>query len=187
MNIFLLHVNGRLMALLHSDAHVVKMILEMTQLCCNVYYYYTQVAEPSKLYRKTHVRHPMSIFVAQNRLNFMLVISRALHLAAEYTRRFGKTHKCDAMLKDFRACPPDFASCPPPAYKEDTVLADYGPFRVPLCMPSEFHDANACVAYGQYYLHKLSTVERLRRYRRGTTLGLPLAIRTAIRIARRSA
>ena len=77
-------------------------------------------------------------------------------------------------------CRPDFASVAPPAYLETTVFGQYGSVRVPLCMPGCFHHDNACVAYSKYYLHKLLTVPRLRRWCQRTTLALPLAIRRNI-------
>lgn len=179
MNIFWLHLNGRLMAVLHADAHAIKMVLEIAQMCSNVYYHYTPSIKPDTVYKKTHVRHPMSVFVCQNKANFVLVAKRGIAIAQEYTRRFGKTHKCEAVLAGMLECPPDFTVCPPPEYADTTVLAEYGKYHVPLCMPEEFHDKNACVAYLRYYLHKLLTVPRLRRWNRRTTLALPLAIRLA--------
>ena len=179
MNIFWLHTNGRVMALLHADAHAVKMILEIAQLCSNVYYHYMQGSVECKVYKKTHAHHPMSVFVCQNKRNFVLAARRGLAIAREYTRRFGKTHKCEAVLTGMLECPPDFSVCPPPAYSDTTVLAQYGMYTVPLCMPEEFHHHNACVAYTRYYLNKLLTVPRLRRWNRRETFALPLAVSLA--------
>ena len=181
MNIFWLHPNGRIAALLHADPHVVKMILEIAQMCSNVYYHYTPSHRPAKVYKRTHVRHPMSIWVCQNKAHFLRAIQFGLHLAAEYTHRFDKTHGCESVLRGMLECPPDFTTLPPPEYLDTTVFGTLGDVRVPLCMPECFHNPNACVAYSQYYLHKLLTVPRLRRYRRRTTLALPLAIRTCAR------
>ena len=79
MNIFWLHTNGRVMALLHADAHAVKMILEIAQLCSNVYYHYMQEDVECKVYKKTHAHHPMSVFVCQNKRNFVLSPPRPGH------------------------------------------------------------------------------------------------------------
>ena len=177
MNIFWLNRNGRVAAALHADAHVVKMILEMAQMCSNAYHHYATSRRPERVYKKTHMHHPMSIFVCQDASNFLMAVQFGLQLAREYTRRFGKTHKSEHVLRSMLLCRPDFASAAPPAYLDTTVFGQYGTVRVPLCMPECFHDDNACVAYSNYYLDKLLKVPRLRRWRQRTTLALPLAIR----------
>ena len=179
MNIFWLHRNGWMMALMHADPHVVKMILEIAQMCSNVYYHYTVSKQPAKVYKRTHARHPMSIFVCQNKQNFVLAVTRGLQIAAEYTQRFGKQHKCEDVLRSMLSCPPAFDTNAAPEYTDGTVFGSYGEFSIPLCMPEEFHDADACMAYLKYYHHKLATVPRLRRWNRQTTLALPYAIRVA--------
>jgi len=109
----------------------------------------------------------------------MLVVLRGLALAKEYTRRYGKTHRCELLLRDYKTCPPDFESATPPQYSCTTKFGQYGSFRVPLCMPDQFCNDNACIAYCQYYLHKLIEQPKVRKWNRQDTFGLPLAIRIA--------
>lgn len=178
MNIFFLHTNGWVMAMLHCDSHVSKMILEIAQLASNVYHHYDSHA--TKLYKKTHTRHPMSIFMCQNVHNFTLCVIRGIQIAKEYTLRFNRVHSSELMLHDMLSCPPDFTRASPPEYSEGTAFGSYGPFMIPLCIADRsLHHTDACVAYTQYYLDKLMKIKRLRRWRKKTTLALPLAIRMA--------
>lgn len=180
MNIFWLHKNGRVMALLHCDKHVVKMILEIAQMASNVYYHYSGETG-MKLYKRTHAKHPMSIFMCQCLANFELACTRGLFLCREYTRRYNKEHKCEEMLRGFIQCPPDFSLGSPPDYSESTVFGRIGDFSVPLCITdSSLHHPNAVVAYLQYYLQKLDTVPGLRKWNKKPTLALPLVVRLLI-------
>ena len=166
MNIFFLHTHGKTNALLYADKHVIKILLEIAQLCSNVYYVRTPSQNPVRVYRKTHVQHPMSIFVCRSESNFVLAISLGLQLAAEYTRRFRKQHKCKQVLKSMMSCPPDFTVGDAPEYKASTKFGRYGSVQVPLCMPEAYHHPDACVAYRRYYLFKLHTIPSLRRWYR---------------------
>tara|TARA_B100000963_G_scaffold353687_1_gene368844 strand:+ start:2002 stop:2562 length:561 start_codon:yes stop_codon:yes gene_type:complete len=177
MNIFFLHYNGRIMALFHADAHVVKMPLEIAQMLSNAYHHYGAAHFPAKVYKKTHVHHPMSIFVCQNEHNFRLAAMNGLSILQEYTRRFNKTHKCEAVLRDMLQYPPDFSSTEPPVYSDATVFGVFGDVQVPLCMPVEYHHTNACVAYSRYYVFKLETIPRLARWYRSTDHALSAAVK----------
>ena len=44
-------------------------------------------------YRKTHVNHPISIWVRHNESHYNWTCNYGLALCAEYTRRYGKIHK----------------------------------------------------------------------------------------------
>ena len=154
MNWFWLHSNRQMLAHLHADQHCVKMILEATQVLSNAYWHFHGHGH----YKKTHMHHPVSIFVAQNLANFKLLLVNALQLCVEYTKRYQRTHSCEAILVHMWNTPPDFSLTAPPPYKDDQVFGLYhGTFRVPLCMPTEFHNADACTAYRSYYVHKIDT------------------------------
>ena len=156
MNWFWLHSDRRTLAYLHANEHCVKMILEATQVLSNTYHHY----HGNGHYKKTHVRHPVSIFVAQNKRNFCLLLLNALQLCVEYTTRYTRTHKCEGVLVHMWNNPPNFSLGTPPPYNDDQVFGLYqGVFRVPLCMPPEFYNADACIAYRKYYTHKLDTLK----------------------------
>ena len=165
MNLFLLSLRPSLMAKGHSDKHIVKMLLEATQVLSNAYHWYMQAEEAP--YRKTHAMHPVSVFVAQCSDNFHLVGRRLLAMCTEYTRRYGREHKCESIAVGMLTCPPDFTRRHPPVYaNKDQALGAYGKYLVPLCMPAQFYHPNACVAYCNYYLQKLIDLPKCRQWRR---------------------
>lgn len=178
MNLFLLSLRPAAMATAHSDKHIVKMILEATQVLSNAYHWYLQSDDAP--YRKTHAMHPVSVFVAQCPDHFHLVGRRLLAMCAEYTRRYHREHKCEAIAVGMLTCPPDFTRRHPPVYaNESQAFGAYGKYRVPLCMPAEFHHSNACVAYCNYYLQKLIDLPKCRQWRRKRdNVALPLYVCT---------
>jgi len=64
MNIFVLDKNPQTCSIYHVDKHVVKMILETTQLLNNALIRHFPGYEP--VYKKTHFNHPCSMFAAGN-------------------------------------------------------------------------------------------------------------------------
>lgn len=166
-------------AALMADCHVVKMPLEYAQLLSNAYYVYDQA--PPSTYRQTHTKHPCSIFTAQSMRHWMAVAKLAFAVLREYTRRFGKIHKCWFAIAQMIRQPPDFCA-PPPPFGPQTVLGcisvsdmtrclgdsmySYSFDDVPLCMEPEFHHERACTAYAKYYVYKLRTIKRCERWNR---------------------
>ena len=166
MNLFWLHENLRMCVDLYSDVHTYKMLLEATQLLSNAYYFYGETG----VYKKTHARHPCSIWAAQSPAHFDKVAALAAHLAKEYFRRYHKVHKCWAKVMHMRSHPPTFDACDPPAFSEGTVFGTMGAFSdVPLCMDARYHASSATVAYRKYYLHKIIRVPRCRQWKKRKT------------------
>ena len=80
MNIFFLDLNQRKCAKWHVDKHVVKMILESTQLLWSVFYHDSPyiikdeekiffpdfIPENIKIYKLTHKNHPMALWTRKN-------------------------------------------------------------------------------------------------------------------------
>ena len=165
MNLFWLHPNIRLCVYLYCDAHVVKMLLESTQLMNNVYHVYGQ---PSLInYRFCHQGHPCTIWTAQSLRHFQRVGQLALAIAREYFRRYQKHHKCWRKVMLMLSQPPTFREHQKPAFKPTTTLASMGPFDdVPLCFGehTQFFHKNACVAYRRYYLWKIVQVPKCRQW-----------------------
>lgn len=118
MNIFVLSANEIACAQYHSDKHVVKMIVETAQLLSTAHRVLdgTMRVETSAtgrkvkrwshplpemdkvLYLASHINHPCAIWVRENVHNYMWTFRLFRELMNEYTVRYGKTHKCDAML-----------------------------------------------------------------------------------------
>lgn len=91
MNIFVLDENPRLAAQYHCDKHVVKMVLETAQILSTV----------SGLgpYKATHHKHPCVLWTGTNQANFNWLVELGLELSAEYTHRYDKTHKSEAVIR----------------------------------------------------------------------------------------
>lgn len=82
---------------MHTDKHVVKMILESCQLLSTV------AREKYKIdagYKSGWKNHPCTAWVAKRDANFWWLFQLAMWLCDEYTFRYGKHHKSEETLKD---------------------------------------------------------------------------------------
>lgn len=98
MNIFYLDDNLQKCAEYHTDKHVIKMILESTQLLCSTYFFSGQ--DDLSPYKLTHKNHPCSIWTRESLSNWIWLRDLALELCKEYTYRYGKTHKCEGIIRN---------------------------------------------------------------------------------------
>ena len=115
MNIFYLDCNPRKCAEMHVDKHCVKMILEYAQLLSTAHRildgtqsvglsktgrkqtrYVLPDDRESVLYSATHINHPSAIWCRQSAQNYLWLTDLLNFLCAEYTYRYGKTHKIEA-------------------------------------------------------------------------------------------
>lgn len=96
MNIFILDKNPKKAAEYHCDKHVIKMILETSQLLCSVFYYRSNIIPPYKL---THKNHPCSVWVRESKSNFEWTYDLLLYLLLEYNKRYNKNHKCEQIIE----------------------------------------------------------------------------------------
>jgi hypothetical protein len=137
MNIFVLDLNTEICAQYHNDRHVVKMILETTQLLNNA----LVKCDSSYvgLYKPTHVNHPASIWVSESYINFAWLMNLGLELCKEYTYRYGKVHKCHSIIEHMR----DSSS------RKNLACCDITPFK--LCMPDQYKIGDAVQSYRAYY------------------------------------
>ena len=92
MNIFFLDENPKLSAQYHVDKHVVKMILETSQLLCSVHHVTDQVNDQVP-YKLSHKNHPCAVWARQSLSNYLYLCELGLELGKEYTYRYGKRHK----------------------------------------------------------------------------------------------
>lgn len=141
MNIFYLDENVERCAVYHNDKHVVKMILEYTQLLSTAHRILDVIPndEGGPLYRATHVNHPSAKWVRQSRTHYEWLYSLLVELCKEYTYRYVRVHKVEASgLLFILSIPPqnipDIPFSPPPP-----------------AMPEEYKNANALLAYRTYY------------------------------------
>ncbi|AHK11934.1 DNA binding protein [Vibrio phage CHOED] len=85
MNIFYLHDNPTMCAMLMNDQHVVKMIVETKQLLSAAHW---ELDGFCKAYKRTHVNHPSAIWVRESRANYDWLYQHLLALVNEFWYRY---------------------------------------------------------------------------------------------------
>lgn len=106
MNIFVLHTRAERAAVLHCDAHVIKMLLETTQI---LYTYLDAIgyALPATdtdgntivPYKPTHRHHPCVLWLHGGRAHFRWLLQFANILCLSYSRIYDKVHACDMHIE----------------------------------------------------------------------------------------
>lgn len=135
MNIFYLHRIARICAKMHLDRHVVKMILETCQLLCTTHH--VTESEYIPPYKPTHKNHPCTIWVRESIDNYKWLVEFGLELSKEYTYRYGKTHKCEAYIRELGKNIPN--------------LPNIGFTKPAQAMPDIYKCDDSIKAYRQYY------------------------------------
>ena len=137
MNIFFLHRDPSRAAKAQCDKHVVKMVLETTQMLSTA----ARRRGNDVGYKSAYPNHPMTIWVGDTRDNFCWALQHAIELSKEYTIRYSKFHACQKVIDNIHEYYPDisFANITEP----------------PQCMPDEFKDDDFVRAYRNYYVHKI--------------------------------
>ena len=151
MNIFYLHHIPSVAAEMHCDKHVVKMIVESCQMLATAHHEHGN--GDNVTYKPTHKNHPSSIWARETGDQYRWLHKLALALCKEYTLRYGKEHKCLAMLKGELLNPPS------------AIANNHKWKQPPQCMPDEHKHYDTVVAYRSYYLTKDS--KWARTYYRG--------------------
>ena len=82
-----------------DNKRLVKMVLETTQLLSNALWTHTG----SGPYKTTHLNHPCSVWVAESGGNYWWTVDLLRAMCREYTRRYGRVHKCESLLPTFEA------------------------------------------------------------------------------------
>jgi len=138
MNIFFLHRDPSRAAKAQCDKHVVKMVLETTQMLSTA----VRRRGYNIGYQSAYPKHPMTIWVGDTRDNFCWALCHAEELSKEYTARYKKFHASQKVLDDIREYYPNLFS-----YENIT--------EPPQCMPDEFKCNDYVRAYRDYYIHKI--------------------------------
>ena len=138
MNIFFLHENPRIAAEWHGDKHVSKMLLETAQMLSTSHH--VQGFGHSELYKPTHINHPCSLWVRENKRNYHWTWNLLCALCYEFEIRRGKKHATERLVI-------------PLSYQPDLPFATD---RTPpaLAMPDEFKTACPVESYRRYYQQK---------------------------------
>lgn len=139
MNIFVLSTNPIEAAIYQCDKHVIKMCLETAQILSTV------AGGP---YKPTHVNHPCVLWAKKNRTNYNWLVKHGLALCQEYTYRYGKEHKCEAVIRSL-------------ANKWE--MFPIGCSQFVQCMPDQFKDHDPVEAYRKYYHSKARFARWTRR------------------------
>ena len=139
VNIFVLARDPKVAATMLCDKHVVKMIVESAQMLSTVAHKNGYVPP----YRATHANHPCTLWVGESKSNWDWLVTHSLEMCLEYTRRYNKIHKTQAVIQwciDNQVGP-----------TKDIGLT---PFR--LAMPSQYKSKDAVESYRNYYIGEKS-------------------------------
>lgn len=125
---------------MHCDKHVVKMPTETAQLLSNVFHL-NGLKGP---YKPTHMKHPCTLWAAQSVKNFLWLSELGIALCAEYTKRYGRKHKCENIIKKMKR------------RIKELSFPKIELTRFALCMPKEYHLGNPVLSYRKYYIYEKS-------------------------------
>ena len=142
MNIFVLDLDPRKCAEYHNNRHVVKMVLETSQLLCGVHHMTDPLTTEQVPYKLSHKNHPCSIWARQCIENYIWLCDLGLSLCEEYTYRYGKRHKSQDVI--------EWCLINKPNLRENGDITSFA-----LAMPDECKTKTAVESYRLYYLtHK---------------------------------
>ncbi len=137
MNIFLLDNNIQRCARFHCDLHVIKMLLEGTQILCSVSHL-NKIITP---YKPTHLKHPSVIWAGKSFQNWLWLKTLVFELNKEYRYRYdsSKDHKSYEVAKNLEIPP----------------LPALGLLEHPQVMPEKYKVLGDPVkAYRKFYIHE---------------------------------
>jgi len=159
MNLFLLSKIPKLIAQYHCDKHIVKMILELTQMLYTAYHKLHNNDKwiekcQNKVYKPTHRKHPITLWVGSHINNYKFATEVGIELCKEFKKRYKKEHACCSHIKWLKNNPPKAK-----LFKLETSENSYyakkglpdGVTPYPLAMPSKYHQNDAVKAYRDYY------------------------------------
>lgn len=105
MNIFVTDPCPFISARYLDDKRVIKMILESAQMLSTAIW----ECGGTGFYRPTHKNHPCSKWARETRSNYQWLVNHFRFLMEEYSRRYGKFHKCaeylDSIISGLRYIP----------------------------------------------------------------------------------
>ena len=130
MNIFVVDTDPEKAARQLCDKHVVKMVLETAQMLCTVA---RQNGFDNAPYKKAHPKHPCTLWAGKSAANWTWLIDHGLAMCEEYTQRYGRTHKSEAVIRWCRNLPirfpaeqlTPFAQAMPEHYKNECTVTAY--------------------------------------------------------------
>lgn len=141
MNIFVLDTDPIKCAIYHNNKHCIKQLLETSQILCGVHHMTDQDTDQVP-YKLSHKNHPCSIWARECLENYIWLCDLGMALCREYTHRYNKRHKSQAVIE---WCYDNLPNIP--------ELGDITPFA--LAMPDECKTDDPVESYRRYYMmHK---------------------------------
>jgi len=133
MNIFFLDKHPVIAAQMQCNKHVVKMVLETAQMLSTA----ARAKGHDAGYKSAYPKHPMTLWVSQSTDNFRWAWLHGMSLAKEYTNRYDKIHKSQAILEQL----------------ENYATGDESHItEPPQCMPDQYKTDDYVTAYRDYYV-----------------------------------
>ncbi len=102
MNIFPLDLDPIIAARYNCNKHNVKIIIEITQMLFVNLSLMSHSRDYEIPYKVIYKNHPVTRWVRKTLGNWNWTIDHGLALCFEYTRRYGREHKCQKYLEDFK-------------------------------------------------------------------------------------
>ena len=150
MNIFQVDEDPVKSAQMLCDKHIVKMPLETAQMLCSVWHRYN-FGHLVK-YKEAYKNHPCTRWAGDSKENYRWLVKHGMGLCREYTRRYGKEHKCQEVIESVSSTP-------------SFILDDKATLQ-PQCMPDEYKvDNDVVLAYRNYYVGEKSKIARWNKNR----------------------
>jgi hypothetical protein len=138
MNIFVLDLDPKKCAQYHLNSHVVKMVLETSQILCGVHWM-SEGGQYDIPYKLSHKNHPCSIWARECIENYKWLCELGIELCKEYTLRYGKRHKSEDVI--------DWCISNPPKIRINGKMTPFA-----LAMPDECKVDNPVESYRIYYM-----------------------------------
>lgn len=151
MNIFVLDEDPILAARMHCDVHVVKMVLESTQILCAVWHRHGWTFDG--IYKPTHKNHPCVLWAGASVEAYRWLHELLGALLGEYSRRYGKVHKCGTLYDQLDRLPDDAEDRLPLLFCGTTP-------EFVFCGPETLATPDIVASYRQYYIAKNKTMKR---------------------------
>lgn len=130
------------------DKHVVKMILESAQMLC------AHFESGQAPYKRCYYNHPCTKWVRESLSNYQWLIQHAKAICNEYSYRYKKVHKSEAVI--------DW--CSENVNKVGPIIPDQGLTAFAQAVPIRYKDSNTVTAYRTYYRNeKLSICKYTKR------------------------
>jgi len=146
MNLFILSLIQREIAVFMMDKHVSKILLEAVQMLCSA----KRILEPEdeineRIYKLAHKNHPVTIWCRKSRANFVWVLDLIEELHNEWRYRYGhsetKNHKSYLVSLLLRENIPSHDK-----FEEKELT----PFA--LAMPEQYKMSDPVESYRNYYM-----------------------------------